>query len=295
MDFKKYMHVEKLGNTEVEGILEGACYVFPKLDGTNGSLWWTKNGLKAGSRNRELSVDNDNADFYKTMLKDEKIETFFKENPSLRLFGEWLVPHSLKTYREDSWKRFYIFDVMDVDDNYLSYNTYQPLLEKHGLDYVPPLFFVENPTEERIKNSLEQNIFLIDEDKGFGEGIVVKNYSFRNKFGRICWAKVTTNGFKEAHSKNIPRKSIEKNSIEDKIIEDFVTEHLINKVYSKIVNAEGGWSSKNVPRLLNTVYYDLVKEEMWEIQKKYKKPTISFSVLYGKTVSKVKKVLPEVF
>ena len=34
MEFQKYMHVERLGKEEVEGITSGKCYVFPKLDGT---------------------------------------------------------------------------------------------------------------------------------------------------------------------------------------------------------------------------------------------------------------------
>lgn len=39
MKFNKYQHVEKLGNKEVEGINIGTCYVFPKIDGTNASIW----------------------------------------------------------------------------------------------------------------------------------------------------------------------------------------------------------------------------------------------------------------
>ena len=41
MEFKKYQHIERLGTLEVEGIELGTCYVFPKIDGTNGSnLVW---------------------------------------------------------------------------------------------------------------------------------------------------------------------------------------------------------------------------------------------------------------
>ena len=61
--FKKYQHIERLGTDETEGILDGLVYVFPKIDGTNGSIWWeptcmsktTKNHgcIRFGSRNRE--------------------------------------------------------------------------------------------------------------------------------------------------------------------------------------------------------------------------------------------------
>ena len=39
MQFTKYQHLERLGTTEVEGIEVGEVYVFPKLDGTNASVW----------------------------------------------------------------------------------------------------------------------------------------------------------------------------------------------------------------------------------------------------------------
>lgn len=35
MQFKKYIHLEKYGTTETQGIELGTAYVFPKLDGTN--------------------------------------------------------------------------------------------------------------------------------------------------------------------------------------------------------------------------------------------------------------------
>jgi hypothetical protein len=37
--FIKYMHLERFGNDEVEGIEIGTTYVFPKLDGTNAQVW----------------------------------------------------------------------------------------------------------------------------------------------------------------------------------------------------------------------------------------------------------------
>ena len=38
MEFKKYQHVERFGTTENEGIEFVTCYVFPMIDGTNGSI-----------------------------------------------------------------------------------------------------------------------------------------------------------------------------------------------------------------------------------------------------------------
>jgi hypothetical protein len=67
------MHVERLGSDEVSGILHGECHVFPKIDGTNASVWVDESGeLCAGSRNRQLTLEKDNAGFYKWVLEHEK-------------------------------------------------------------------------------------------------------------------------------------------------------------------------------------------------------------------------------
>ena len=36
----KYIHIERLGTDEVDGILNGTVYIMPKLDGTNGQIYF---------------------------------------------------------------------------------------------------------------------------------------------------------------------------------------------------------------------------------------------------------------
>ena len=139
MEFVKYQHVERYGTTETEGITVGTCYIFPKIDGTNSSVWLQDNRVCAGSRNRELSLDKDNAGLLEYINQKSNIQEFFKEYPNLRLYGEWLVPHHLKTYRDNAWNKFYIFDVTYIEDgitHYMPYNEYQPILEKYSIDYI---------------------------------------------------------------------------------------------------------------------------------------------------------------
>lgn len=69
MNFKKYQHIEKLGTTEVEGILEGQVSLFYKIDGTNSCIFLKDdNTLGFGSRTRELTLDKDNGGFYASIL-----------------------------------------------------------------------------------------------------------------------------------------------------------------------------------------------------------------------------------
>lgn len=296
MEFKKYLHVERFGNDEVQGIELGECYIFPKLDGTNGSVWW-EFGIRAGSRKRELNIAEDNAGFCEWVQNgDHRLYEFFSENHLLRLHGEWLVPHSLKTYRDDAWRKFYVFDVEDAYGTYLSYSEYQPLLDEFDIDYIPPLCVIRNATYDNLLVELQNNFFLIQEGNGCGEGIVIKNYGFANKFGRTVWAKIVTNEFKEKHVKVMgPTVKNMKEMPENVIAYQYITKHLVDKVYSKIVNEMQGWNSRYIPRLLSTVFYDLVNEEIWNAVKKMKNPTINFKTLNSLTIMRVKELKPELF
>lgn len=298
MDFKKYMHVERFGNDEVEGIELGECYIFPKIDGTNGSVWFNDDGsVGAGSRKRVLSVEDDNAGFCSFVEQHGSIKLFLTNYPYMRLYGEWLVPHSLKTYRDDAWKRFYVFDVFDhINEVFLHYEEYRTLLEAFEIDYIPPQCIMRNSTYENFLVELKNNVFLIEEGRGFGEGVVIKNYNYTNRFGRIVWAKIVANGFKEKHSREMgpPVKKM-KESVEFQIINEFLTRDIVDKVYANIVNESGGWNSKYIQRLFGMVYYDLIKEELWNIIKKYKQPKIDFKNLYMLTVAETKRIKKELF
>ena len=146
MEYKEYQHIVKLDDLEVEGLLVGKCYIFPKIDGTNASLWLDyEEGVQAGSRRRHLTVEGkDNAGFLGASIVDSRFTDFFSEFSNLRLYGEWLVPHTLKTYRDDAWRKFYVFDVTvydkDLDEErYLPYDEYSKFLKHYDIECIPPL------------------------------------------------------------------------------------------------------------------------------------------------------------
>lgn len=295
MEFTKYMHLERLGTREVQGIEIGKTYVFPKLDGTNASVWLDNSGeIAAGSRNRTLSIGADNAGFYNFAIQCPNIKSYLEENPSDVLHGEWLVPHSLKTYQDTAWRRFYVFDV-NRNGVLLSYDDYQFTVENHNLDYISPLSIINNASVDMFERELEKNTFMIKDGDGYGEGIVIKNYGFINDGGRQVWAKLVTNSFKEKHIKSMGPAELTGDIIEQKIVEKYVTDALVNKVYDKIAVSSEGWQSKFIPRLLNTVFYDLVKEETWEFIKENKNPKIDFGLMQRYCFTKVKEIRTDVF
>ena len=128
-----------------------------------------------------------------------------------------------------------------------------------------------------------------------GEGIVIKNYDFYNKYGRQTWAKIVTSEYKEKHSKKTGAPKVEvKKMIEEEIAKEYVTKSLVEKVYAKIDN-DSGFTNKKIPELLNTVYHDVIKEDCWDFVKKYKQPTINFKTLQHFIFREVKSKAPVSF
>lgn len=296
MNFQKYMHIERFGTEEVEGIEMGLCYIFPKIDGTNSSCWLNEGKLCAGSRNREISLENDNAEFMKNIIMDQQINNFFTIYPNYRLYGEYLVPHSLKIYRQDAWKKFYVFDVADENENLLHYDIYSKILDSFAIDYIPPIAIIKNPTYDNLIAKLEANVYLVQDGQGSGEGIVIKNYEYKNKFGRQVWAKIVKTEFQELHKKEMGIKPTNgSQQIEELIVKKYLTIDIVDKVFYNIKVDVGGWHSKLIPRLLNTVFYDLIREEGWIFIKEYKFPKIDYKVLQRFAFQKIKELKPNLF
>lgn len=302
MDFVKYQHIERIGTEEVEGLLIGKCYVFYKIDGTNGQVYLNQDGaVECGSRKQILNAENTNQGFWNHVQETPAYAEYLAKYPTHKLFGEWLVPHSLKTYRETAWRNFYVFDVVTVDDQnggqYLTYEEYSVLLDKFGIKYIPPICTMENPTVDRLVALLDKTgEFLVKDGCGLGEGIVIKNYQYRNQFGRQIWGKIVRTEFKEAHVKEmgVPNLLVEP-EIEKKIVDKYITSALVEKELNKIKTDAGHWESKYIPRLLETVFYCLMTEEAYNFVKEFKMPTIDSKRLKNYCILRTKELATNVF
>lgn len=290
MKFERYQHVERLGTDEVEGIINGTVYVFPKLDGSNFTAFVDDKGKpRAGSRNRIIDIGCDNQGACAYFMAQDKFKKFFEKYPTVRIFGEYLIKHTIKNYEDDAWKKIYIFDVLK-DGKYLRYEEYKGMLEEFDIEYIPVLAVLNSPTEEEVRNLVDQATFLCKEGT-YGEGVVCKNYDFVNKYGRITWAKVVRENFKV--SKKVGRHIDYCTEVD--IVEKLCTPEYIEKEFAKIANETGGFSSKMIPRLLGSVWHTFITEEAWNMVKKYKNPKIDFSLLNRLVTDKVKEVKKEYF
>ena len=318
MKFRMYDHLERLGHHSVQNIEMGLVHVFPKLDGTNASVWFDGDVMRCASRRRVITPDDDNAGFAAWVNGDsdaaENLRLFCMSRPDLIVYGEWMVPHTLKTYREEVWHKFWIFDVYDrTAGTYISYETY-------GAYLAEPLCTIQDPSEDQMKVQVEMNTYLIADGAGLGEGVVLKNYPWRRH--GCPWAKVVRNVFKEEAARAFGHaKKHGEFQVEVAIAEEFVTAELVGKTRAKVVldianqiESDGGmemcrltanpnwqqrieaeYRGRLIPQLLGRVFHDLVDEEMWAILKKHKGATINFKTLQGRVTLATKALAEDLF
>jgi hypothetical protein len=312
--FRRYEHLERLGHPEVRDIELGRVHVFPKLDGTNASLWRDAAGdIQCGSRNRVLTIDTDNHGFCAWVRSQDAEKLCLAIPEGVWVYGEWLVPHTIKSYRSEAWRRFWIFDVFDAaTGRFLPWERYSEMLA--GNDLVEPLCIINEPSTSQLLAQVETNRYLVEDGAGVGEGVVLKRYDWQNQFGRQCWAKLVRNEFAERNRREFGVTEKEGAfQIERTIAEEFCTPTLVGKTRAKVVAAvanhhkidltkpnaqqlvEASFRGNVIPQLLGRVWNDFVTEELWSAIKKHKNPTIDFGLLHRQVERRVKGLAADLF
>jgi len=293
---KHYPHISRFGEDKIKDIVIGECHIFPKIDGTFGEVVKDWDGrIRMFNKYRELSLEEDNQGFVEHILKQKNIIEFLDKYPTLQLFGEFLIIHTLETYREDSLNKFYVFDVYE-NNKPLHYDAYKPLLEEFNINYIPCLCTIKSPTLQSLIQLCERNTYLLKDGYGVGEGLVIKNYNFKDRNGRYRNGKIVRNEFKEGLNRRSCGEVIPKSVVEQRIVDKYVTESFVNKEWAKLsVGVDESKHKGAIHRLIDTIFYTLIEEEIWNIVKYFKHPTVDFSLLKHLTIFKIKETLPYLF
>ena len=290
--YKSFTHVERLGKEETDGILNGTCYISPKLDGTN-ALVWSKNGeVRAGSRTRELSATSDNAGFYAwTQSSDEeavKIRELVLTNPHIILYGEFGVGRvaNIKDYDVEAHNKLWIFDAFDTNKcEYMHPETMIDMCSAFQIErYLLPYIEIDNPTEEDIVKFAEENKYLLSQANHAGEGVVIRNPGFRNKWGNYVIAKFVRDEYLQRKAQKENKSVSKRFDCEQEIIDCYVTDAELAKAKAKVTLTLGleEFDNKNgkcVGMFLNLVFNDAVLAEITDICKRWKRPVINFQEL----------------
>lgn len=288
MEFQKYPKIHRLGKEEVDGILVGQCYIQEKIDGANTSIWLGDDGyIRTGSRNNDITGADFNG-FNAYVQTHEGIRKCLMENPEYRLYGEWLVRHTVQ-YKETAYKKFYLYDIHIDGLGFLTTDAVYGIANQYDIE-TPRLFgILENPTEEELKKLVGQS------DLGdIGEGIVIKNFEFVNKFGRMEYAKIVTESFKEENAIVFGGNNKHSESYwEMYVVNRYVTLARIQKIMHKIQpTLNRKLDMEDIPRITSTVYHDILTEEINEIAKKV--PKMDFKKLKQLTMRKARQVYVDI-
>lgn len=275
-DFKKYPKVHRLGKEETEGILEGSCYIQEKIDGANTSIWQDKGELILASRTRILKGDESFNGFRDYVSNHEGIQKILKEFPDLRLYGEWLVRHTIQ-YNETSYKKFYLFDITTIgaeDEEFWLIEDVNDIADDYGIDRPEYFGLIENPEVEALKELVGKS--SIGER---GEGITIKNPDFKDKWGDNHYAKIVTEKFKEDNGITFGGNNKHSDTYyEMYVVNKYMTLARVEKIMNKLQpEIDERLDLKHIPRISGTAYHDMLTEEVWEISKKV--TTLNFRVL----------------
>ena len=283
--FKRYPKIHRLGKEETEGILLGEVHVEEKIDGANAQIWYEDGQILVGSRNNTLTkgVDiheeqgtfNGLIDYVKNHAG---IRRLLSDHSGWRLYGEWLVRHTIN-YKETSYRKFYLFDITEIKEGdeveaFIDRELVRRIGCMYGIDMPEYHGVFTNPTEEQLKEFVGKSTL-----GDVGEGIVLKNEQFIDKFGNNTYAKIVSESFKESNAVTFGGNNKHSESYwEMYITNKYMTLPRIEKIMHKIqpvINER--LDLKHTPRVAGSAYHDLLTEEIWEISKKAQ--TIDFRVL----------------
>jgi hypothetical protein len=262
---KKFTDVVRLGHKNTVGVLsEGDNIVIQeKIDGANASFRRVGNELVAFSRNHQLSEENTLGGFHQ-FVKELNIQI----GEGLIFFGEWTNPHKVK-YPEHQ-KKFFLFDIYDVTQGkYLPWETVKRVGQSLGLNLVPVFYEGEYKGFDHLQSFVgKTELGGMLGDISTGEGIVVKNVDYTDRFGNQMYVKLVTDAFREVQKQKAPKDPKVEATQEQKFVDQTVTTARIEKFLHKFVD-EGildeqfgiedmGIILKN----MNTrIYEDIIKEE----------------------------------
>lgn len=306
-DYKSFYHVLKVDKPEVEGVLNGTLDVFPKIDGSNGEMFTKDGEVHYGSRKREVTCEDDNANFanYMSNSANEEVAAlrqYCLDHPNYIVFGEWLngcdgmkFTGSLKGYIEGGFVVFAVFDV--EDGRYLRYDEWHDDIAAIYHLVVPRIATLTNPTMDDIVPLLDKTDYLRPEGNP-GEGIVLYNYDFYDKWGHFAGiVKLVREDFLNSKSrKSKAREAQAAGETEREFVEEFCTVSEISKAQAKVMVEMGvdEWTNDKalIGRTMNEVVHAVLEDNLLDfIFKKKMKVDMSFGNIRNLINQKVRDYL----
>lgn len=259
---KHYSDVIRYGHKTTQGMFNvgDPIVIQEKLDGANASFRRVGDKILAFSRKTQLNAENNLRGFYEwTQTLDAK--SLIEDCP---YFGEWSCRHKID-YGENL-NKFYMYDIYSPEkQKYLDFDIVKSEAGRLGLNLIPVLYEGPFVSFEHLQSFVGKS--EVAPEGVEGEGIVVKNHAYTNRYGDQLFVKLVTDSFREIQSQKAP-KDPNFVSQEQAIVETVLTKARVEKLLHKLVD-EGVLDEQFgiedmgliLKHLGTRVYEDIVKEE----------------------------------
>ncbi len=272
MEQKKYHSIVRYGHRTTTNVLNKGDYIViqEKIDGANASFAVVDGELKCWSRNTLLDGSNTLGGFYDWVHNNINKDTLLD---GVLYFGEWLTPHKV-VYAEEYKKQFFLYDIYNTHlEEYVSFSMVEDEHKRLGLNLVPVFFKGEFESYEQISQYIGRTE-LGGTIKGepSGEGIVVKNVSYKDNFGKQMFVKLVVDGFAEFVRQKLPKdpKAMSKTRqlVADCLTQARVDKHLFKMVDEGFLVEDYGIEEMGsiLKHLNGVITEDIIKEEMQDFE-----------------------------
>jgi len=273
---KKYTKVIGSHRDQAKKALEGYNYVtvFEKMDGANASFKLSEDGksITCFSRRKKLNPEHGLQGFVEWVNENVDKELLL---PGIIYFGEWMNPHKVK-YKQDIYKKFFLFDLYDVD-----HELYFTPMNEVGTEIVEKtegMFLAPVVYQGRAFADVDDYYDLTKKsaftEDGPAEGVVVKDYHYRDRFNNQVFVKVINEEFKETNNKKVkkekhltPEEQKIQTHVDTNISKNGVEKFLLKQVDEGYIgkNFENTKLSTLIPTLKDLFVEDFLSENREEI------------------------------
>lgn len=270
-DIKKYTNIVRYGKSNTKDVLNKGdmISITEKIDGANASFCIDTDsydllGVSCYSRNTVLTANNRLRGYY-DWVENNIVPIRDLLNPDYRYYGEWLCPHKV-IYKEEAYNNFYLFSIWDEkNEKYLSDEIVKS--EAKRLNLKTPEYFYEGEfiSFEHLMSFVGKSDMTLEPNTG--EGVVVKNINYFDRFGKQMFVKLVSEKFAEVQKQKPPKNPNVDSEFENLVL-SVLTQARVNKIMLKLVDE--GLLKENctikdmgiILKLLgNRVYEDIIKEE----------------------------------
>ena len=265
----KYTDVIRFGKSCTEGVLQEGDYISitQKLDGANASFVLDETnevGVSSYWHNKPVTKENNLRGYYEWIIKNV-IPIKQELNPRYRYYGEYLVSHKV-IYKPKAYQQFYLFSIWDeVSQLYLSDEIVKSEAERLHIKTVPYFYEGKYISFEHLMSFVGKSDLTLTPDTG--EGIVVKNIKYINKYGRQLFVKLVSEKFAEVQKQKLPKNPNVANGLTE-IVKSVLTKARLSKLILKLVDeglVQENYAIEDMGTILRTLgsrtYDDIMKEE----------------------------------